>query len=238
MTGRDRGAGSIGAFGLGDGSGALTRWRSLATLATCAALGVFVAAMAMAIGAYPGGSWTLPDASGFSFARNFWCDLLRSQAVNGADNAVAKHWASIGFGALGVALWPYWWVAASLLSGRARLLVVRLGIASAACLAAMTVLPSDRFRIAHGIVALSGALLGMLAAGVSISARAAGEPRFSLRRACGALALVLALGNALLYVQVAYLGGPETMAQPIVQKLATLVLLGWIFITVQRARAA
>jgi len=79
----------------------LERWRVAAALATCAALAVFVVAMAVAIGLYPGGSWTRPSARGFSLVRNFWCDLLRSQAIDGADNAAAKLWASVGFGALG-----------------------------------------------------------------------------------------------------------------------------------------
>jgi hypothetical protein len=214
------------------------RWRFVAALATCIALGVFVAAMAVAIAAYPGGSWTLQSGSGFSLARNFWCDLLRSQGINGADNATGKLWATLAFGALGFALWPFWWVAGSLLSGRVRRIVTRLGTASAACLAAMTVLPSDRYRVVHGVVALAGALFGMLAAGASVSVRAASEPRLSLRRTSGALALVFAACNALIYVHVAYLGGAETVAQPIVQKLATLMLLAWMFSTVQRARAA
>jgi len=212
------------------------RWRGIAALATCVALAVFIAAMAVAIAAYPGGSWTLPGANGFSLLRNFWCDLLRSQAINGADNAGAKLWASVGFGALGCGLWPYWWVAGSVLTGRARKLVTRLGTASAACLAAMALLPSDRFPIVHGVVALSGALLGMLAATASVSLRAQGEPRASSRRVSGVLMLLFAAGNALLYVHVSYLGGAETVAQPLVQKLATLLLLGWMFATVQHAR--
>jgi hypothetical protein len=237
VTGRAAGQGALaGAAAPRAGSSRLARGRGVAALATCVALGVFVAAMAVAIAAYPGGSWTQADASGFSLARNFWCDLLRSQGINGADNATAKLWASIAFGALGFALWPYWWVAGSLLSGRARRLVTRLGTASAACLAAMTLFPSDSHRIAHGVVALAGALLGMLAAAASVAVRAPGEARFSLRRSSGALALLLAACNALLYIQVAYLGGPETVAQPIVQKLATLMLLAWMFSTVQHAR--
>jgi hypothetical protein len=237
VTGRAAGEGALaGAAGPRAGSSPLERGRGVAALATCIALGVFIAALAVAIAAYPGGSWTQVNANGFSLARNFWCDLLRSQGINGADNAAGKLWASIAFGALGFALWPYWWVAASVLSGRARQLVTRLGTTSAACLAAMTVFPSDSDRIVHGVVALAGALLGMLAAAASLSARAPGEPRFSLRRSSGVMVLALAASNALLYVHVAYLGGPETVAQPIVQKLATLALLGWMFSTVHHAR--
>lgn len=235
MTGRAAGQGA-GAAASNAGTGGLERWRGIAALATCIALGVFIAAMAAAIASYPGGSWTQTDARGFSLARNFWCDLLRSQAINGADNAAAKLWASIAFGALGLALWPYWWVAASLLSGGARRLVTRLGTLSAASLAAMAIFPSDRYRTLHGVVALAGAVLGMLAAGASVAMRARNEPRCSLRRSSGVLTLALAACNAVLYVHVAYLSGPETVAQPIVQKLATLLLLGWMFSTVQYAR--
>lgn len=211
------------------------RRRDLAALTTYVALSVFVAAMVVAIASYPGGSWTAPQASGFSLARNFWCDLMRSQAINGVDNSAAKAWASVSFAALGVALWPFWWVAGSLASGRRRWLVTGLGTASAACLAAMTVLPSDHFRLAHGIVALSGGALGMGASVLNIAARSPRE-RFGLRQITGALALLLAACNAALYVYVAYLTGPETVAQPIVQKLATSMLLAWMFITVQHAR--
>jgi hypothetical protein len=236
------------ARGLADGTGrpvrqrlalhslARRRGRDAAALATCVALGVFVAALLVACLCYPGGSWTAPAESGFSIIRNFWCDLLRSQAINGADNARAKHLASVGFAALGVGLWPYWWVAASVLPGRRRRWVLQLGTASAACLAAMALLPSDRFPIAHGVVALCGGAHGMWAAGVSVATRSLVEPRIGLRRAAGALVLVFAASNALLYMYVAYLRGPETVAQPIAQKLATLALLVWMLSTVDQAR--
>jgi hypothetical protein len=200
------------------------------------ALGVFVAAMISAIAAYPGGSWTMPTASGFSLARNFWCDLLRSQAINGADNASSKLLASLAFAALGVGLWPYWWVAASLLDGVRRRRVSRLGTASAAGLFMMAFLPSDRFPITHGLVALAGALLGMWAAAASIAQRAPREPCFSVRRSAGALLIACAAGNAALYVHVSHLGGPETVAQPIVQKLATVAIVIWMLSTVRLMR--
>jgi hypothetical protein len=206
------------------------------TWLTLVALGIFVVAMLAAMLRYPGGSWTAPQASGFSLVRNFWCDLLRSQAINGADNGSSKLLASLAFGALGVGLWPYWWVAASVLPGPRARFVSRLGTISAACVAAMTLLPSDRFAIAHGAVALAGGFIGMWAAASSVAVRAADEPRFAWRRSAGLLALLFAAGNALLYVHVAYLKGPETVAQPIVQKLATLFLLTWMFATVRQAR--
>jgi hypothetical protein len=211
-------------------------WRDAAALGSLVALGLFATLMTLAVASYPGGSWTSPAGAGFSLVRNFWCDLLRSQAINGADNAPSKLFASLAFAALGVGMGPYWWIAACLLEGPGRRRVARLGVASAACLGAMALLPSDRFPIGHGVVALGGALLGMWAVAASVAERSAHEPRVGVRRLAGVLLLVFALAHALLYIQVAYLEGPETLAQPIVQKLATAALVIWMLGTVRQAR--
>jgi hypothetical protein len=208
-------------------------WLDAAALGTLVALGVFLVAMSIAIASYPGGSWTVPTARGFSLVRNFWCDLLRSQAINGADNASSKLLASLAFAALGVGLGPYWWVAASLLGQAGGRRVLRLGTASAASLLGMAFLPSDRYPIAHGVVALCGAFFGVWAAAASIAERSACEPRISLRRVAGALLIMCAASNAAIYVHVAYLRGEETVAQPIVQKLATAALVIWMLGTVR-----
>lgn len=178
--------------------------------------------------AYPGGSWTELDGRGFSLLRNFWCDLLRSRAINGADNSWSKALSSVGFAALAVALWPFWLVAAAPFAPRLRRTVVVLGWTSAALLIASSVLPSDRHPILHGAVALTGGLLGAVAGASCSYARLPDEPRHSARRVLGACAVVLALANAALYAHVAYGGGAETVAQPLVQKLATLALLAWM----------
>jgi hypothetical protein len=194
-----------------------------------------MASMLLAAAVYPGGSWTDREATGFSLLRNFWCDLLRAQAINGADNTWGKLFASIGFAALGIGLWPYWWLAAAPLGGRQRR-VALCGIFSAACLAAMAYLPSDEQPVLHGVVALGGALTGSIAALICVATRLPGEARLSLRRASGALALSLAALNAALYIYVAYAGGGETLAQPLVQKLATLALLVWMLSSLREAR--
>lgn len=215
---------------------ATPRWLGVARLATLVALAGFAAALAAAAAAYPGGSWTQPGAEGFSVYRNFWCDLLRSRAINGGDNTVGRLLATAAFGALGVGLWPYWWVAGAVLPGRRGWLVSCLGTASAAGLVALALLPSDRFPIAHGVVALTAGALGMAAAGTSVAARLPGEAALGLRRTSGALTLVCALLNAALYIYVAWLGGAETPLQPAVQKLATALLVTWMLATVVRAR--
>jgi hypothetical protein len=217
------------------GSG-VSRGLVVASAATLMALAVFVVSMTAAALTYPGGSWSDPGSSGFSLVRNFWCDLLRGTAINGADNALARRSASIAFSALALGLWPFWWVAAAPLPPGRRARLVWLGTSSAACLATMAVLPTDRYSVAHGVVALSGAALGMWAAATSVAERLPGEAALALRRVSGALTLVAAAANAILYVHVAYLRGPENIAQPLVQKLATLCLVTWMLSTVRSAQ--
>lgn len=204
---------------------------------TWVALLTFVVAMALAAAVYPGGSWTARETEGFSLLRNFWCDLLRSRSINGSDNGAGKVLASVAFTALGVGLWPYWWLAASVLPGVRRAAVARMGMLSAASLAAMALLPSDDYPVLHGVVALAGGVLGMVSGAVCVATWLPGEPRSSLRRASGACALGLASLNAALYVHVAFGRGDETIAQPLVQKLATAALLAWMLSTVREARA-
>ena len=207
----------------------------LASAATRVALAVFVVGMTAAVVTYPGGSWSDPGSIGFSLVRNFWCDLLRGAAINGGDNALSRRSASIAFCALALGLWPFWWAAAAPLPPGRRARLTWLGTSSAACLATMAVLPTDRYSVAHGMVALSGAALGMWATATSVAERLPGEAPHGFRRVSGVLTLLAAAANAALYVYVAYLHGPENIAQPVVQKLATLLLITWMLSTVRAA---
>lgn len=205
------------------------------SLTAMAAL-LFAALMAAAALLYPGGSWTDTDASGFSLLRNFWCDLLRSQAINGHDNPAAKALASAAFAALGVALWLHWRLAALVLPRIRQLWVAWLGRLSALALGAMVALPSDRHPLLHGAVALAGGALGISCAVACVATGFRGERALSFRRCSGAAALLLGVLNALLYVHAEYGGGEETVWHPLVQKLATVALLGWILSTARAAR--
>jgi hypothetical protein len=195
---------------------------------SCVALAVFVGAMVLAMALYPGGSWTDRESIGFSFWRNFWCDLVRSEAINGADNGQSRRAASLGFAALSLSLWAYWRVATRLLAEPERRRVLVLGRTATVGLLATALLPSDANPVLHGGLALSSGTLGMSCAALCVAARREGESRRSARRCLGWAALLLAASNAALYIYVAYCGGPETPAQPSVQKLATLALLAWM----------
>jgi hypothetical protein len=100
----------------------------------------------------------------------------------------------------------------------------------------MALLPSDAHPLLHGVVALAGGGLGMTGAALCC-ARCGAEARYSPRRLSVIATLLLAAVNAALYVYVAYAGGPETLLQPSVQKLATLALLLWMSATLRHAAA-
>ncbi|MEY2933100.1 MAG: hypothetical protein RL033_3849 [Pseudomonadota bacterium] len=202
---------------------------------TWTALAVFAVAMVVAMALYPGGSWTERESIGFSFWRNFWCDLVRSQAINGADNGLSRSASSLAFAALALSLWGYWRVATSQLAEPLRFRLLVLGRAATVGLLATALLPSDVHPVVHGVVALSSGTLGMSSTALCIAPLRRGESRWSVRRCLGGSALLLAAGNAALYIHVAYAGGPETLAQPSVQKLATLALLAWMVSTLRGA---
>jgi hypothetical protein len=201
-----------------------------------AALSLFALAIAGAAESYPGGSWTEPSSIGFSPWRNFWCDLVRTQAINGADNAASRQLSCVAFAALALALWCFWPIAGSLLAPARGALVSALGRVSTLALFGMALLPSDAHPIWHGVVALAGGGLGMSCA-LACCVRLGNEARFGLRRLAALATLLLSAGNAALYIYVAYAGGPETLLQPSVQKLATLALLLWMSATLRCAAA-
>jgi len=207
-----------------------------ASRCTLVALAVFALALAAAAALYPGGSWSERSLSGFSLWRNFWCDLLRSQAINGADNAASRRFSGLAFSALAAALWCFWRPASVLASRGARPGgVLWWGRASTLALVGMALLPSDAYPVLHGAIALLGAGLGSACVGLCVARRLPEEKNWSLRRVSGAAALLFGVGNAGWYVYVAYLAGPETPTQPVLQKLATLALLVWMLSTLRCA---
>src|SRR6187402_2198237 len=80
--------------------------RRLRSLVYLAVLG-FVLCMGIAVLAYPGGHLWDHSRRGFDFWLNFWCDLLRQPAYNGAPNPVAPRFAQLGMGSLSLGIAAY-----------------------------------------------------------------------------------------------------------------------------------
>lgn len=180
------------------------------------------------MGAYAGGSWLHPHATQHSFLENYWCDLLREPAHNGQPNALSVQLATLGFAALGVALAAFWLQFSRIFADWRRRFVRLAGVSSAACTALVALVPSDRFPAVHAPAVLTAGGLGF-ACGSVCAGWALGH--FREARAYGLASLVLiaaAAANLVLYVNVAYCGGGDTVVLPAVQKLATLSLVVWM----------
>lgn len=192
------------------------------------ALSLFCVAMLAGALAYPGGSWLHPHSVGFSVVENFWCDLMRRPAHNGAPNPWAPALGILAFVAIGVALVPFWLEVSRLLPPRRARFVRGAGVVSAVCTAVVALLPSDRFPSLHPPIVLSagglGLICGLLVGGFAISQRR----QFPVFAGASLGLLLAAAANLALYLRAIYFQASETVALPVVQKLATLGLLVWM----------
>jgi hypothetical protein len=186
----------------------------------------FVSAGAGAGFAYPGGTHWDRQTVGFR-SENFWCDLLRPIALDGADNGIGARAAQVALLSLALGLGPFFTLAREELGlvGWSRLLVT-LGawggrIALILVAAGTGRLPSK----VHDFAILLGAPPGLLALCLVViwSARVA---RFL--PILGGASLALGLWNLLQYAREALLRAPSWPGLPIVQKAATLGVIAFL----------
>jgi len=191
-------------------------------------LALFALLITAAMWVYPGGTWQDPSAVGHRFFANYYCDLLRRPALNGKDNALGAALGTAGFACLGLALGPFWIQVSRLLGARARAFVRVAGVICAAATAVVALLPSDRFPSLHAPAVLTAGGLGLIC-GAACSV-AAVRRRREIPAFAGASVLLLSAAtlNLVLYVNVAYFDGADTIVLPASQKLATLGLIAWI----------
>jgi hypothetical protein len=196
-----------------------------------AVLVLFAFTVSGAMAAYPGGTFFDPDRQGYDFWRNFWCDALRDPALNGAPNAHGARLATIALWVLSSGLMPFWSIAAALYAGRRRPLrraIAVLGVAAMLGMMGVTLLPSNQFPLLHGSLALIAgppAFVAMLLC--LLSSR--GSPRVPARVTwLGAAALLFALGNFVEYGREFWLGVRPWPLLPALQKLVTILFLGWV----------
>lgn len=194
----------------------------------------FAFALGAAAGAYPGGTYFNRSSSGFDWFTNFWCDALQNPALNGAPNGRGAKYAAIALWVLSSGLLPFWGVAAGLVLPHrrgyrgARLQIVLLGVGATLGLMALTLLPSNQHRLAHGIVACIAGPLGITAAALVVFT---GWVMGSLPKwmtFLGAAMLAAALANLLQYTREIWFGSASNSWLPSIQKLATLLFVFWV----------
>jgi hypothetical protein len=175
---------------------------------------------------YPGGTYLNKSTQGFSWAQNYWCNLLNEFAINGKPNP-ARPIAFIAMAVLSCSLIIFWYQFPKMVSFKAKeqYIIQASGfIAMVTSVFIFTNLHDTIINIAgvFGLIALAGTLTGLR------------KLRWTSLFYMGLFVVVLIGVNNLLYYQkhlIYYL--------PVVQKITFLYFLLWIcFISIQSFRKA
>jgi hypothetical protein len=213
-----------------------------ARLNTVAIIGSVVAFSGLegaAMALYPGGTWWDATTRGHRFWQNFLCDLEWRVALNGSPNLLGSRLASAAMLVLLLGLGAFWIGLPGVFPGRpprGTSAVTPLGLVSALATVAVVLMPSDRFGALHGVMVITAGVPGLAAAGLAVGVLARGEPRPRIAAWTGASMLAFAFVDFALYAW-HFLGHTAgTPLGPTLQKVALLLLLGWMVVVAIRSR--
>ncbi len=183
---------------------------------TALCFATFLAAMAFAMGTYPG----------YDFWGKVWCDLFSGVLPDGAPNP-ARAAAVTGFLALVLGSLPIWITLPRTLGAApalCRLMTVCGVLASGAALLVPLDVGDPAFHAAAILLAGTPFFVAIGAALWLISRRS------DLRgpRRLGILTIVPVTVNFLQWVRVAFLAAPPYLVLPVAQKCATIMLFFWL----------
>jgi hypothetical protein len=204
--------------------------------AIVAAVAGFVALIAPAMAEYPGGTSWDPTTRGNDFWLNYLCDLERGVALNGQPNAVGSALAQGAMVVLGAGMLPFWWVLPRLFPASPRLgrAVRAIGLTTLPGMAAVGLLPSDRFASLHPYTMLLTGLPGLAAAALAVVGLAREAAGVGLPAAVGGAALFTSLLDFVLYVRQLAGEGPGPTALAVLERAATILVLLWMCVTACR----
>ena len=192
----------------------------------------FVGFTALSMRLYPGGNWVEPRAAGHRFLYNFFCDLTQPVSLSGVDNRLGSAFARVGMWCFALALGAFFWLVPFLFTGRVsarvRVWVRGLGLGAVLGVALVPLLPSQRFGPFHGLLALTAAGLGTLAALLAVVALWRGQGSVRFLGWLGALALAVGVFDAALFAQHLSDHAPTPLLVPAAQKVAAFLLSAWM----------
>jgi hypothetical protein len=190
----------------------------------------FVATFVAAACAYPGGTHFDHGSIGHDCWRNTLCDVARTVAIDGAPNAqgcllarIAMTILALGLGLLFVAI-PRLFPAHPRLGSAVRL----LGAATVPFAIAVVLLPTDRFSQLHGVAIVVAGLLGLTTVILALKGLFAGAQSPGIVVALGVVAMSVAAVDFGLYVAEFLSGGSAQVAVPVLERIATVLLLAWM----------
>lgn len=178
---------------------------------------------------YSGGSGVDPTAEGYSWVHNYWCDLYRARAFDGADHRVGAQLAQAGaLGAVLAIFFGFWCAGAAWGQGgrpRARALTRALAAMACAALVAIPLTPADRYGRLHFVVV--GLAAGPALVAFTLAAAALTHAPRPLRAltASAYAASLLHFGHYLAELFGGAAWGAGIAAE---QKLVTLLDLAWL----------
>lgn len=203
-----------------------------------ACLTAFVLAIAVAMWAYPGGTWWDSARVGHSFWQNFMCDLLHDPSLNHRPNEIGSRFATAAMLVFVLGLSAFWPLAGELLCCCRRLskLITALGVTGTPLIAAVPLLPSNRFPKLHTAAVTLGGLpallaLMLLAVGFFLEPH---RSRFMRSMTAGLVLLVLIC--LVLYVQKAVFGGPSLRIVPILERFTLIAVVLWMAAVLRRRK--
>jgi len=203
--------------------------RRLRSLVYLAVLG-FVLCMGIAIVAYPGGNLWDHSRRGYDFWLNFWCDLLRHPAYNGAPNPVAPRFAQFGMASLALGIAAYFALAPRMFGSVGWLSrgVTAAGILGGIGLLLVTVVSSRAHPTLHGVAVLTAGPMGLGAVLGTVVGLARSGDRHRVCVWLGALMLAVASFTLVQFTRQFACSAPSSEWLPRSQKVATLLALGWM----------
>lgn len=193
--------------------------------AVLGSIALFVALYAIAIVRYPGGTWFDRHAIGYDLWRNFVCDLTQPVALDGRPNpgAVFGKASMLAFDA-GLSLGFLGTLRLGAPSAGMARVIRALSLVSFVGIAAVPLLPSLVFGALHSVAVLCGATAGLFAGGFCIAVQLRSERQIA---ALGLVMFAAAFVDAGIYAW-SVSAGTTPLALPVLQRVALLLILGWL----------
>lgn len=184
----------------------------------------------LAMWLYPGGNWLDRSAPGHRFFANFFCDLTQPVSLSGVDNARGAFFAQLGMLLFALSLWAFFWLLPWHFAPARRVTrwVRGLGLGAVLSLAAVTLMPSERFGQLHGWLALASGALGIAAALSAVVTLARSQGRARSLGILGTLVLALGTLDGCLFASHLGQGTPLPWLVPAAQKIVALLLCAWM----------
>jgi len=196
-----------------------------------------LALFTIAASVYPGGNHFDHSAPGHDFWRNALCDVARSTAVGGASNVLGATFARAAMAIMALGIGAMFWLLSQRLSSTARLATgVRvLGTVTVPGALSVVLLPSDRFSCLHGVAVVAAGFPG-LGAALLATVGLVREKSSRIVTTVAIATLAVAAVDFSIYVDELITRGPPRLLVPVLERIATILLVVWMVTSTARAR--